>query len=75
MNNYVLIYIVGLVSAIMYPPRIIPDGGAMYWNWLWDNSNTTHEPVISYSMLGTEIVVMTLIFLVLMFFGDNKNKE
>jgi len=69
MNNYVVIYIVGLVSAIMYPPWIVHDGGSMYWWWIWKSQ---YERSISFSMLGAEIVVMTLIFLALMFFGKNK---
>jgi|TARA_B110000093_G_scaffold153627_1_gene169462 hypothetical protein len=47
----------------------------MYWDWLWENSHMTNEPVIFFSMLGTEIVVITLIFLAIMFFGNNKDKE
>jgi hypothetical protein len=69
MNNYVVIYIVGLVSAIMYPPWIIHDGGWMYWDWIWESH---YERSISFFMLGTEIVVITLIFLALMFFGKKK---
>ena len=73
MNNYVLLYIVGLVSVIMYPPRIAQ--GHMYWDWLWENSHMTNEPVIFFYMLGTEIVVITLIFLAIMFFGNNEDKK
>jgi hypothetical protein len=66
MNNYVVLYIIGLVSAIMYPPRIVHDGGFLYWDWLWES---VYERSISFSMLATEIVVITLIFLALIFFG------
>ena len=66
---YVVIYIVGLVAAIMYPPWIIHDGGVMYWNWIWESY---YERSISFFMLGTEIAVITLIFLALMFFGKKK---
>ena len=69
MNNYVVIYIVGLVSAIMYPPWIVHDSGAMYWWWIWKSQ---YERSISFPMLGTEIAVITLIFLALMFFGKKK---
>jgi len=66
MNNYVVLYIIGLVSAIMYPPWTLNDGGDMYWWWLWKSSYTVS---ISFSMLATEIVVITLIFLALTFFS------
>ena len=64
-NNYVRIYCVALVVAFIYPPYEVRGqfGG---WDFIWTLGGVYQ---MSYPILGIEIGIATLIFLVLTFSG------